>query len=463
MEVKGSVYFQETFARLLESNPVSLLARLAMERAFSAKALDALFETHRAQQYTRDLLFSSTVDLMGKVVLGKRSVRGAYLEGERGVRLGVSLQAVYDKLHGIEPEVCQALVAHSAAQAAEVVAGLQGAHRDLLQGWHLRLLDGNHIAATDRRLKPLRGSWAGPRPGFCLVVFDPATELVMHALPCEDAHAQERSLTAQVLTLVRPGECWVADRNFCTKTLLCGVVQAGAAFVVRHHANLEVRAQGLLRHCGDTETGEVWEQEVSLGDEPGALRLRRVVLKLKKATRDGDRQLEVLTTLPKEVSAVLVAETYRRRWRIETAFARLEKWLNAEIAPLGYPKAALFGFCVGLLAYNMLSTVWAALRAVHSPARLEDVSVTLLVDDLQGNQRGIATLLPQAEWKPLRALPLAAFVALLRRVAEHVRLQWYPKAKGGRKKPVTPRTKFVGTPHVATHRILTGECQESDS
>ena len=39
----------------------------------------------------------------------------------------------------------------------------------------------------------------------------------------------------------------------------------------------------------------------------------------------------------------------------------MEKTLQGEIKELGYPKAALFSFCVALLSYNVMSTVKAAL------------------------------------------------------------------------------------------------------
>ena len=55
---------------------------------------------------------------------------------------------------------------------------------------------------------------------------------------------------------------------------------------------------------------------------------------------------------------------------LKTAFEELEAPLNSEINTLGYPKAALFAFCLALVAYNVLSTVKAALRSIHGTARL---------------------------------------------------------------------------------------------
>jgi IS4 transposase len=61
-----------------------------------------------------------------------------------------------------------------------------------------------------------------------------------------------------------------------------------------------------------------------------------------------------------------VAELYRGRWTIETAFQELARDLNSEINALGYPKAALFGFCVALVLYNAVALMRAALRGVHA-------------------------------------------------------------------------------------------------
>jgi hypothetical protein len=48
----------------------------------------------------------------------------------------------------------------------------------------------------------------------------------------------------------------------------------------------------------------------------------------------------------------------------------LEAHLHSEINSLGYPKAALFGFCVALVAYNVLAVVKAALRSVHGEEKI---------------------------------------------------------------------------------------------
>ena len=53
---------------------------------------------------------------------------------------------------------------------------------------------------------------------------------------------------------------------------------------------------------------------------------RRVRIKLNEATRDGATIVHILTNLPCRVSGQRVAELYRQRWTLETAFQHLEAY-----------------------------------------------------------------------------------------------------------------------------------------
>lgn len=88
--------------------------------------------------------------------------------------------------------------------------------------------------------------------------------------------------------------------------------------------------------------------------------------------------LSILTNLPaRKVSAKRVARLYRKRWTLETAFQHLEAYFHSATNTLGYPKAALFGLCLALVASNLLAGVLAALRGVHGQERGdEEVSLS---------------------------------------------------------------------------------------
>jgi hypothetical protein len=69
-----------------------------------------------------------------------------------------------------------------------------GQQPTLLPPYRLKIVDGNGLGATDHRLAVLRNNGAGALPGKSLVVLDPALGLAIDIFPCEDGHAQERSL-----------------------------------------------------------------------------------------------------------------------------------------------------------------------------------------------------------------------------------------------------------------------------
>src|SRR3954466_1685640 len=212
----------DVFERFLRQAPISVMFRALLERALDPDELNRLFEQTATTQYTRELLFSSVLDLMGLVGCGVQpSVRSAYLAslGE----ISASLTAVYEKLQGIEPGVCRGLVRDTAGRLLPLVRQLDATLPESVSGYHAKILDGNHLAATEHRIKSTRTTHAAPLPGQSLVVLDPATMMVLDVVPCEDAHAQERSLVDQVLPGVEPGDLWIADRNFCTTRFLFGV------------------------------------------------------------------------------------------------------------------------------------------------------------------------------------------------------------------------------------------------
>ena len=141
------------------------------------------------------------------------------------------------------------------------------------------------------------------------------------------------------------------------------------------------------------------EMTDALGENPQQYRRLRVVLK--QATRDGDKVLYLLTNLPESAAdAKLIAEMYRLRWTIETAFQELEAHLHSEINTLGHPKAALFGFCVALIAYNTLAVVKASLRSVHGENKIANgVSGFYLAGHLARTNDGMMIAVEEEQWQ----------------------------------------------------------------
>ena len=116
------------FAPFVKERPICVMARSVLERLLDAQRLDTLFERTAEQQYTRELLFSSLVQLMSEVVLGVQpSVHAAYQSHKEAI--GVSTTALYNKLDRVESGVAAELVRDSARLAEPVILALRASRR----------------------------------------------------------------------------------------------------------------------------------------------------------------------------------------------------------------------------------------------------------------------------------------------------------------------------------------------
>jgi hypothetical protein len=443
------------FEQFINESPISVMSRATIEFALSAASLDALFERTAELGYTRELLFSTTVDLMSLVVCGRvPHVQSAYHQILEQVP--VTLKAVYEKLKHIETKVSAELVHTVAGRCHELITELGGACQPLLPGYRVRILDGNHLAATQKRLKVTRGHSAAPLPGQSLAVLDPALMLITDVIPCEDAHTQERALIGQVLPLVQEGDVWIEDRNFCTVDFLQGIAQRPAHFVVRRHGNLTVEPQGDFGPEVETDTGWVSERCAWVcRDGQRVLQVRSVRVRLKQATEDGDTEVEILTNLPPEVKADKVAFLYLKRWKIEGAFLELTVALKCELNTLGYPKAALFGFCVAVVAYNVLAVLKAAMRAVHGEEKVqEEVSGYYVALEWALVYAGMMIALPAREWEAFGQMSARELAGYLRDWAGKINMKKIKKAPP--RKPTKEKSKRIKdkSPHLSTARLL---------
>jgi hypothetical protein len=446
----------QVFERFVQDSPLTVMTRALLENALQSAPLDEMFERTAQVQYTDKLLFSTVVDTMSLVVCGLyKSPRAVYLD--RVEQFPVVLKCVYDKLNGIELPVMQQLVRDNAARLEPVVRALNGVLPPLLPGYRVKILDGNCLGGSDHRLQEMRDQAAAPLPGKSLVVLDPELGLLTDVFPCEDGHAQERSLLGAVLERVAAGELWIADRNFCTLGWIFGVAQRQAYVLVREHQGLPWQALDELRRIGRVETGEVWEQAVAVTDERGeVMRLRRIVVRLDKPTRDGDSEVVLLCNVwDEKIDALMLAQLYLKRWRIETAFQVLTKTLQCEQPSRGYPSAALFAFCVTLVAYNVLATVKAALRSVHGSEKVEqEVSLHHVTEEIRRTQGGMMIAIPPSEWLRFRAMGGRELAVLLRELAGGVQLAKLVKAPTRPKKVRAPRRYDPQEPHVSTAKVL---------
>ena len=199
-----------------------------------------------------------------------------------GLKSACRFAQLYDKLNHVEPGTSRALVQHTAKEARELIDSMKGGCTPLLKGYNIRILDGNHLGKTEHRLAVLRGTSAGALPGQSLVLLDPQRMIIVDIFPCEDAHAQERSLLEQISAhhpTTRP-----ADRR--PQLLHTGfplrLDARCASFITRQHGRMPWKPVGKARYIGRMATGRVYQQTIKLCDPTTGQtkRVRRVTVKL---------------------------------------------------------------------------------------------------------------------------------------------------------------------------------------
>jgi Transposase DDE domain len=449
------MWLSSIFERFAEKSPVTVIIRAMMEVVLADNYLDDLFDATAQKGYTKELLFSTLVKMMTEVVCSTSQSIGSVYKA-MAEEIGVSKTAVYDKLNRLEPCVSQALLRETALKMKAIIDTVGISSPGLLPNYRVKILDGNSLGATEHRLAVLRSTSAGALPGKSIVVLEPDLGIATDMFPCEDGHAQERSLLSDVLETVESGDLWIGDRNFCTNGFIFGIVEKKASFLIRQHKGLPWQPTTEMVFEGKTGDGEVFSQDVLLEYCGIKLSCRRIVVKLDQPTRDGETEIALLTNLPSsKVNSILISELYKKRWRVETLFQVATQIFHCEIKTLGYPRAALFSFCMALVTYNLFSCLKAVLSSVHGTDRIEGkLSYYYLADNLEGTYRGMMIALPPEQWEGFGQMDLTQFSALLQDWARQVNISAFTSAprKPKKKKPKPPYDPQH--PHVSTARLL---------
>lgn len=251
-------------------------------------------------------------------------------------------------------------------------------------------------------------------------------------------------------------DLWVADRNFCTLNFMFSIHHKKAFFILRQHGSTPYKSLEEKRFIGETETGKVYEQKVILNHLKEEIIVRRIVVELKKATRNGDKELQLFTNLPEaQADALIITDIYKKRWSIETAFQKLEKYLNSEINTLGYPQAALFGFCIALVAFNIYAVVMAAIHASYPDKNIHDeISDYYVAEKIASTYEGMNLILEPEDWRVFITASISEIGEIILYLARNIDLKRFKKNKRGPKKATIPKIKFKGKPHVSTARLL---------
>jgi hypothetical protein len=160
----------EVFERFIRQAHISVMFRTPLEHALDPAEIDRLFEENADPQYTREVLYSSIVELMGAVVRGAQpSVRADYLASPG--EIAASLTALHEKLKGWEPGVRRARAAGGPGRPGrrrELHPGGRLAQHHRRQPGQLGIIRGwtNVVGPTNMRTHPRKsGTSASCRGG----------------------------------------------------------------------------------------------------------------------------------------------------------------------------------------------------------------------------------------------------------------------------------------------------------
>lgn len=432
--------------------PFAVMTRILAE-PFISKHLDDVFQTSREHQYEGKVVFSAVALAVADVTLNFcDNLNQAYKQHKE--QLGIKITSFYDKVKCIRPGLSEAVVRHSAEQAIQLQDELEFQQWSILPGYECFDIDGNHLPCTDKRLKELRDSPGAPLPGKVVARFNLQRQLFDRTYLLADAHDQELATCDAIIQDLQPRHVLIADRHYCIIAFFEKIAAAAGFFVIRQHGRLKGELIGKRIRVGETETGVVYEQSMKLQRTEDSMIVRRITVQLFKPTREGDQEIHVISNLPASVTASAIAQTYRYRWEEETAFHVLQMTLTCESATLGHPYAALFLFCMAMLAYNLRQVIFAALHAEHEEEEVEQVSHFHISVNVSRYTDGMLVALEDAFWNRYVPNEPVSQANVLRSISREINLKDFKKSQRGVKKKTAKRSKNAQSKHVSTAKRL---------
>ena len=261
---------------------------------------------------------------------------------------------------------------------------------------------------------------------------------------------------AQGLPHVGADQLWIEERNFCTLGLMFGMAHGGPPSWSVSTARCKARSSVVPPARAPPVVARSMNKGMLVRDpESGeALRVRRLTLKLKEPTRDGDTELHILSNVPvHRASAPHLARLYGKRWSIETAFFRDHHDAVVRDRHAGISQSSVVRLLLGVVAYNGVSLVKASLRSAHGRGGRR-AGLRLL--PIVGNSPHLRRHDDRDSRGPLglsQELSAKQLAKVLRELASSVNYAYHKHPRGPKKKP-PERTAYQNGRHVSTARLL---------
>jgi len=182
-------------------------------------------------------------------------------------------------------------------------------------------VDGSTLEALFRKLHALQEAPVGRLAGKICTVIDLATRLPEQIWFTAQAQAHDTNFLDQIRAFAQAGTLWIFDRGFYDFTFFDDLMDQGVAWITRLKSNTVFAVEQVL-----VQTAEVRDRIVLLGEAQSRCRHPMRVIEV----RFGRTWYRYVTSVldPAILPANVVADLYRRRWRIEEAFLIVKRLLN---------------------------------------------------------------------------------------------------------------------------------------
>jgi len=204
-------------------------------------------------------------------------------------------------------------------QKRPVPAAIQVARGHFAQVW---AADGSTLEALFRKLDALRERPTGELAGKMCLVIDVVRQLPVELWFSEAARAFDTNFLPNLLALVDAKTLLLLDRGFYDFTFFAQVMAKGAHFITRLKSNAKLTVVQRL-----TTTATVRDLIVWLGTGQNGAPILKVRIVEGRFGRTWYRYVTSVLD-PTVLPPFVVADLYRRRWRIEEAFHTAKRLLN---------------------------------------------------------------------------------------------------------------------------------------
>lgn len=252
----------------------------------------------------------------------------------------------------------------------------------------LWVADGSTLEGLFRKLSVLQDLPMGQLAGKIGTVVDLLSRLPVEVWFNENPRANDTSFITQLLALVQAKTLLILDRGFYDFNFFAALIEQEAAFITRSKSNAFWIGHHLLSH-----TEMVRDQLIFLGTGTNG----QPVLKLRLVeVRFGQVWYQYLTSVldPMILPPFVVADLYRRRWRIEEAFNTVKRLLNLSYLWTGSLNGIKLQIWATWLFYALLIDLGDAV-ADRLGVPFDRISLEMLLRGLyhfsRAHSRGLAT------------------------------------------------------------------------